>query len=408
MEDLDYNPVVPAHVPAGLVYDYNIADSTSKDPFLRIHEMFQEGVPEVFWTRHIGGHWCVLGAEAITGLNETDPKIVSAVRSFIPDYQNVDPPVSPPLTAEPPLHTAYRAAIAPMFTPQRMQKLEGEIRTLCRELIARIKERGECEFMEDFAAVLPSSVFLQIMDLPLEDAPRLRKLAEQVADPNSAPTRNRNTPIGELDAYMEHYIKERTAKPGADPVSYVVQAQIVDRPITFLEAVQLSRTILLGGLETTVAQLGFFAYHLAETPETRRLLIEQPEMTNKVVEEILRRYAIAPIGRCLEQDFFYRGVEMKAGDHIVWPVRSYNLDPNMFEDPMAIRFDRPHNRHSSFGTKSHHFCVGASLARLEMRLFAEEWLAAIPVFHVKANVKPRYQDGRVVRYKSLPLVVGAQ
>jgi camphor 5-monooxygenase len=407
MEDLDYNPVVPAHVPAGLVYDYNIADADSKDPFLRIYEMFQEGVPEVFWTRHIGGHWCVLGAEAITGLNETDPKIVSAVRSFIPDYQNVDPPVSPPLTAEPPLHTAYRGAIAPMFTPQRMQKLEGNIRTLCRELIARIKERGECEFMEDFAALMPPAIFLHIMDLPLEDAPRLRKLAEQVTNPLSAPMRNRNSPMGELDAYMERYIKERTAKPGDDPVSYVVEAQIIDRPIKFLEAVQLSRTVLLGGLETVVSQLGFFAYHMAETPETRRLLIEQPEMMNKVIEEIIRRYGIAPIGRCLEQDYAYRGVEMKAGDHIVWPVRSYNLDPNMFEDPMAIRFDRPHNRHSSFGIKNHHFCVGASLARLELRVFAEEWLAAIPDFHVKPDAKPIYLNGRIVRYKSLPLVVGA-
>jgi camphor 5-monooxygenase len=407
MEDLDYNPVVPDHVPPGLVYDYNIADCTSEDPFLRVYEMYQEGVPEIFWTRNIGGHWCVLSAEAITELNETDPKIISAVRSFIPDYQNADPPVSPPLTAEPPLHTAYRSALAPLFTPQRMLKLEGQIRELSRDLIARIKERGECEFMEDFAAVLPPSVFLHIMDMPLEDASRLQKLTEQVTNPNLAPMRNRNTPIAELDTYIEQYITERIAKPGDDPVSHVVRSQIIDRPIEFIEAIQLSRTILLAGFETTVSQLGFFAHHLAETPETRRLLIEQPQMMSKVIEEIIRRYGIAPIGRCLEQDFVYRGVKMKAGDHIVWPVRAYNLDPKMFEDPMTIRFDRPHNRHSSFGTKSHHFCVGASLARLELRLFAEEWLAAIPDFHVKPNTPPSYQDGRVVRYKDLPLVVGA-
>jgi camphor 5-monooxygenase len=407
MQDLDYNPVVPGHVPANLVYDYYMWDCTSKDPFLRIQEMFQEGVPEIFWTRHIGGHWCALGAEAIAGLNVTDPKTLSAIRSFIPDYQNVDPPVSPPLTAEPPLHTAYRLILSPMFSPQRMQKLEGAIRTLCRELIARIKERGECEFMEDFAALMPPTVFLHIMGLPLEDAPRLKELADNVTNPLATQTRNRNTPIAELDAYMEHYIKERIAKPGDDPVSHVARAQIIDRPIEFLEAVQLSRTLLLAGLETVVSQLGFLAFHLAETPTTRRLLIEQPGMVNTVVEEILRRYAISPIGRCLEQDYVYRGVEMKAGDHVSWPVRAYNLDPKMFEDPMTIRFDRPHNRHSSFGTKNHHFCIGASLARLELRLFTEEWLAAIPDFHVKPNAGPTYQDCRIIRYKSLPLVVGA-
>jgi camphor 5-monooxygenase len=403
MRDPNYNAVVPKHIPSSHVHDFDIYEQETRDPFLAVADLFAKGVPEIFWTRHQGGHWCVLGAEAITGLSEGDPTLFSAKKLMVPEVPG-DEMLFPPNDTDPPLHTAYRAAIAPLFSPARVEGLRSGVRELARKLIAELKGRGECEFMDEFAAQLPVIVFLKLADLPIEDRRRLRDIADRVINPVED-AGNRLTPLDEMGDYLLPYIEERMAKPGDDAISYVIQQKVNGRSLELDEVLKLTRSMVLAGLDTVAAMLGYFVHYLAETPELRRELIEHPESISRAVEEILRRHPPGNIGRYLTRDVVYRGVKMKAGEHVVWPVGMYNFDPKRFSEAIKVKLDRPNGRsHATFGV-GHHFCVGAGLARAELRIFAEEWLREIPDFHLKPGTRPKYRGGWVTAYKELKIVL---
>ncbi len=403
MHDPKYNPTIPSHVPTGLVYDHNILDYETQDPFQAVDDLFKNGAPEIFWTRNNNGHWLVMGIEAITGVN-TDPVLFSSRRLLSGEPLDSYTPYFPPVDTDPPLHTAYRAAVASLFLPPRVEAMKERIRELTRTLIGEIKKRGECEFMEDFAAQMPVIVFLQLLDLPGADRAKLRAIVLKVI--SSTNYQEAAVPFQQLSEYLLPVIKDRMANPGKDSLSHIARQRINDRPIELEEIVKLARTLVVGGLDTTSGMLGYFARYLAETPSARRQLIEQPEMTGKAIEEILRRYPVTNLGRYVTRDTVYRGVQMKAGDPVMCPIAMFNFDKYRFPNALSVQFDRAGNRHAAFGVGIH-MCVGAVLARAELRVFAEEWLRAIPDFHLKPGAKIEYRAGSTVIYKTLPIVLGA-
>jgi cytochrome P450 len=402
MKDLDYNADIPAHVPGALVHDHNIYDYETRDPYLAIHDLLESGVPEVFWTRNNGGHWMVMGAEANTALS-SDPVLFSATRLMVPDHANSDTPSFPPNDTDPPLHKEYRNVIAPLFTPARLALAEDKMREVTDTLIAGILKRGECEFVADFAAQMPVVVFLTLLDLPLGDRLTLRAIAHRVLHPKD--DGHRATPLQELADYLLPIIEDRSAHPRNDAISYILKQKVDGRNLTPEEMMRLSRTTLLGGLDTVPSMLTYFARHLAETPDDRRRLRDQPEMIKPAIEEILRRYPVSHIGRVLSADTTFRGVTMKKGEHVVWSVGMYNFDKRRFPNPMTVDFDRKRTAHATFGV-GEHFCVGSMLARAELRVFAEHWLKSIPDFHIKPGAKIKYRGGFNINYEELPLVVG--
>jgi camphor 5-monooxygenase len=251
---------------------------------------------------------------------------------------------------------------------------------------------------------MPIIIFLRQMELPPEDRVKLRELTYRVVNPEG--DGHRSVPLDELGAYLLPVVEERMEHPGDDAISHMAAQRMGERPFTLDELVKLTRTVLMGGLDTTAGMLGYFANYLAQSPEDRRKLSEHPELINKAVEEILRRFPIANIGRFVTRDVTYRGITMKAGDHILWPVGMYNFDPARYANPMKVEFERQKNQHASFGVGAH-FCVGAPLARAELRIFAEEWLREFPDFAVKPGFKVKYRRGFTVTYESLPLVLNA-
>jgi cytochrome P450 len=404
MHDPRYNPTIPSHVPASLVHDHNVLDYETQDPFQAVNALFEGGVPEIFWTRNCGGHWLVMGTEAITGVT-ADPSHFSSKQISNPEHWDSYSPYFPPVDTDPPLHTAYRTAIAPLFLPPRVELMKERIRELTRTLIGEIKKRGECEFMEDFAAQMPVIVFLQLLDLPEGDRAKLRAIVLRVV--SSTNYEEAAVPFQQLSEYLLPVIKSRMAKPGEDSLSHIATQRINDRPIELDEIVKLARTLVVGGLDTTSGMLGYFARYLADMPAARRQLIEQPEMIGKAIEEILRRYPVTNLGRYVTKDVVYRGVQMKAGDHVMCPIAMFNFDKHRFPNALSVQFDRTGNRHAAFGAGIH-TCVGSVLARAELRIFAEEWLPAIPDFHLKPGAKIEYRAGSTVIYKTLPIVLGAK
>jgi camphor 5-monooxygenase len=402
MHDPHYNPVVPGHVPAVLVRDYNVFDYESQDPYQAAHALLGSQAPEVFWTRNNGGHWVVTGAAATAELG-ADAALFSATRMMVPDHQNAEPPSFPPLDVDPPMHREYRNVLAPLFTPPRIALLEKSIREVTDKLISAVLERGECEFVEDFAAQMPVVVFLSLLDLPQEDRHRLRAIAHRILNP--VDDDHRNTPLQELSAYIRPIVEDRAAHPRNDIISLITAKEVAGRPQTVDEMEKLSRTLLLGGLDTVASMLTYFARYLADSPAVRQRLRAEPKSIKPAVEEILRRYPVSNIGRITMRDTTFRGVAMKKGDHVMWPVGMFNLDERRFPRALDVDIDRKPTTHATFGV-GEHFCVGSMLARTELAIFAQRWLERIPEFHVKPGVKLRYRGGFNVNLKELPLVIG--
>lgn len=402
MEDPDYNPVVPPHVPPSLVHDFNLYDYQSRDPFEAVHALFKQGVPELFWTRNLGGHWIVLGAGAISEVDR-NKTLFSTKRMFVPDVQNPDPPFFIPLQADLPMHTVYRGLITPLFTPDRISIIQERVRQTSEELIEQILQSNDLEFIRDYAAVLPVVIFLTLTDLPLADRDRLRAIAHRVLDPSDDV--NRSAPIQDLVDYLTPVIDQRIEFPGEDVFSKIITQGIQERGLARDEVIKLSCTLLVGGLDTVTAALTYFAQHLANHPADRRRLIEEPEVLPRAIEEILRRYPVSIIGRQFTEDTTFRGVEVRRDDHILWSVGMSNFDERVFQNPLAVDFDRKRAPHATFGAGIH-FCPGASLARTELRIFAETWLARIPEFHVPPGAGVKYKDGHTITLRALPLSIG--
>jgi cytochrome P450 len=141
---------------------------------------------------------------------------------------------------------------------------------------------------------------------------------------------------------------------------------------------------------------------LARNPEHCKQLVAEPALIPHAVEELLRRHGIANFGRMVTKDFEYKGIPMCKGDLVLLPAALYNLDERLYQDPMSVDFHRPNKVHGGFGTGIHR-CLGAQLARVELRVLLQEWLQRIPEFAISGDSQVIVKSGRINAIKQLPL-----
>lgn len=378
---------VPDNVPPELVVDFDYNDPPGGDQveghaaWHRLH-----AGPDIFWTPHHGGHWVITRAEDVEYMMKTHE-----------DFSNhgMTIPIIPtpyrklPLEEDPPESSPFRNLIQPFFLPKAVETLESDARELSISLIEGFRDRGECEFMGDFAHHLPIVIFLKMVNLPLSDRPLLLDITERSTRGTSVEMKNQAQ--AELMGYLEKSMVERRVRPGNDLISKIVTATINGQPISESDARGLLSIVVFGGLDTVASALGYFAYFLARHPEHCRQLVEDPSLIPAAVEELLRRYGIAGTGRMLTRDLDYKGVSFRKGD-LVWIQHlMYGLDDHKHENPLQVDFRRPSSMHAAFGFGVHR-CPGSYLARTELKVFLQEWLKRIPEFRVKPG-------GRVVEGK---------
>jgi cytochrome P450 len=160
--------------------------------------------------------------------------------------------------------------------------------------------------------------------------------------------------------------------------------------------------LIAAGLDTVASMLGFVTMFLAQNPTHRQQLIDNPARIGPALEELMRRHHLASIARMVVADVDYRGVALKAGDMILISTPSAGIDPRRYPDPFTVDFDRKATRTLVFG-RGPHQCVGAFLARTELRVFLTEWLKRIPHFDIRAGEVPSTAIGKVIAVRSLPL-----
>ena len=281
-----------------------------------------------------------------------------------------------------------------------MQELQSSVRVLCKELIDGFHARGECEFVDDFAKRLPIVVFLRLVDLPLSDREHLLELTEKST---RGTDKERSDANQGLAAYVQKWIVARRAQPGPDLFSKIVNARIEGQPLSDEMTFGMLANVIFGGLDTVAASLSFVARWLAANPEARHELAANPARIPEAEEEFYRRFGIPQTARVIARDFLYKDVPFKKGEQILLPKVLHGLDERRYPDPLRVDFSRGRAPHAAFGDGVHR-CPGSFLARQELRIFLEEWLARIPDFRIKPGAQPVTSSGMVNGVLSLPLV----
>jgi cytochrome P450 len=302
-----------------------------------------------------------------------------------------------PLSVDPPDHAKYRRMLDPQFSPKRMKDLEPEARKLVNEVIDSFVDKGRCDFHEDFATPLPSTIFLALMGLPQDDLPQFLRWRDDTirpqADEHGNEEAKREAAGKAIEDYFEQKIEEKRSQPDDRLLSTIVHGEIEGRPLTHEELIGTTHLLLLGGLDTVTATLDCMIVYLAQHPERRRALVADGSLVAGAVEELLRHQTpVMMVPRIVAQDYELGGVKFEAGDGATLLVGAANCDRSEFDDATEVRFDRESNRHLAFGAGPHR-CLGSHLARLELTVALEEFHRRIPDYELAPETMISFSPG---------------
>jgi cytochrome P450 len=393
---------VPDHVPPELVRQAGIIYSPEflADPykfFAGMHEKF----PPIFYdVGPFGNAWVLTKHEdALFALRHAEYFSNEDATPFPRDPEDYFYFI--PIEVDPPEHRKYRNIVDPIVSPQGVLKLEERIRALANELIDDIIDKGECEFDEAFGRPLPVLVFLDLMGLPRDMCDTFVSWAMALLHSNDRAIMGQT--LKTIGDYLKTAIADKQANPDDGLVSRIVHAEIDGKPISEKEAFGFATFLFIAGLDTVFATLNNMWLWLARNPERRQEIIDNPENINAQVEELLRVFSVTFSGRTVAQDVEIRGVQLKKGDKITSILPACNFDPDVFPNPTEVNFHRPKKIILAF-TVGVHSCMGAHLARLEIKIALQEWLKRIPDFKVKPGAETIYRPGGVIGPESVPLV----
>lgn len=400
---------VPDHIPAALVRDI---DAYALDGIEEgFHEAWkkvqQADTPPLVWTPLTGGHWIATRGALIDDIYRSPDRFSSHV-IWVPKeagekYKMV------PTRMDPPEHTPYRKALDKGLNLGQMRKIEGDIRAVAIDLIDGFAARGHCDFEKDYAAIFPVKVFLALAGLPMEDAAGLNRLANQMTRPSGntpeEQARSLETANKGFFDYVAPIIAERRGGTGSDLITQMVNSEINGQPMAEDKALGLVSLLLLGGLDTVVNFLSFMMIYLARHPAKVEELRSDPVKLQRGVEEMFRRFPVVSDARMVAEDMEYHGTQLKRGEMILLPTALHGLDDAEHADPMTLDLDRRNVAHSTFAQGPHR-CAGMHLARLEVMVTLQEWLARIPRFALRDDKAPIYHAGIVAAVENVPLVWG--
>lgn len=394
-------PSVPDHVPPHLVWDHSLEPFCHEldDPFLaasRLHEG-----PDIFWATD-SGHgrpaWVItrhtLQQEAFADYAHFTSQGGSGFEQML----NVSWRLIP-LDYDPPQHSRYRMVLNPFFTPAKVSELDAAVRGVCNSLIAKFEDRGACEFVSEFATPFPSYIFLALMGMPIERAPQF--LAWERALTHGSDPAERLGAARAVCEYLTGFVKEQRANPTADLMRGLMGAQIEGRPLTDDEILAMAHTFYFGGLDTVYSSLGFILRHLATHPDLQAQLRDKPELIPQAVDELLRAFSVVSSRRCVTEDFCFHGVQMRRGDLVVLPLYLAGRDPQTHPNPHEIDLNRKSGR-LTFASGPHH-CLGAHLARREIRIALETLLSRFKNIRIPPGETYDYHSGVTFGVDRLPL-----
>jgi cytochrome P450 len=312
----------------------------------------------------------------------------------------------PPISADPPLHTWTRRLILPTMSPQRVRGYERYTRELCHRLVDGFLERDNktVDAAAEYAQQIPVRVIGHILGVPESMSDTFTEWVRDVLEFAHDGERRRRGVLGIL-GYLTEAVDERIANPTDDFISELLQAEHDGETIQRDVVLGMCALLLVAGIDTTWSSIGSTMWHLATHPDDRTRLATEPDLMMTAVEEFLRAYSPVTMARRLSNDVEFHGCPMKAGERVLMNFPGANRDPDAFPDADKVVLDRLDNRHIAFGVGIHR-CAGSNLARMEIRVALEEWLARIPEFEVIDPARVTWAGGQVRGPRSIPVRIG--
>ena len=377
------------------------------DPY-PIWEDLRQRCPVAHSERY-GGTWLPVTHDLVSEVaydheHFTSRSVVVSARRPGPDDLPAPIGLSPPITSDPPFHSIVRRMLLPAFTPTPTAALEPFTRELCRELLRATEGRTTFDAALEYAQHIPVRVIVRYLGFRQEDADMFRSIIRLVLEEVDLPVEEREERFTEVDAFMDAQIEDHIAHPRDDLTSFLLEAEIDGHKLPVEQVRGTMVLLMIAGIDTTWSAIGASLWHLAQHPEDRRRLATEPGLMDTALEELLRAYAPVTMARLVATDFDFHGHPFKEGDWLLLPFPAANRDPAVFENPGQVRLDRARNRHAAFGLGRHR-CLGSNLARMELRVALEEWLARYPDFELSDPNAVTWSAGQVRGPRTLPVAI---
>ena len=372
----------------------------------------------IHWTRGIvSPFWSVTRYDDIIAVF-SEPNLFSSMRGLIvpssPEMEALTPEMQGAgqmmIMTDPPLHNAMRRAFNRLFLPRPIGKYESPGHELVAEILDGVLERGECDFVVEVAARLPMAFICEIMGIPRKDWADMFKWGNMSVgqeDPeyqveSGSPMETRQEGAANLGSYCAKLALERRGSDGEDLLSVLGNATVNGQPLTELQLIHNGFLYIVGGLETTRNAISGGLLALIENPEQRKRLVNNPALMPTAVEECLRWTSpLTHIARVATGDTELAGRKIREGDRVALWIPSANRDEKVFDDPYRFDIGRAPNEHIAFG-KGEHFCAGAHLARLELRLMLTDILQRIEQIELAGKVE-RLKSNLIAGIKHMPV-----
>ena len=330
------------------------------------------------------------------------------------EYLGSDRPAIP-LGLDGPIHKQYRHMMDPVFAPRRIEPLGAQVEKLAHELIDTFIDNGEVDAYKEWCEPLPSIIFLSIMGLPLEEYDRFHNFKNLIlgnAELDDISPEERVARSTEAVVWLQSYFnadldaREKESAPRDDMIGWLLTAEVDGHRLGRTEMLDILGLLMIAGLDTVAASLGCFLSYLARTPDQRKLLVDNPDVTRRAVEELMRYESPVTEGyRVAKADIdLPSGVHVPAGSWMLISWSAANVDPAVFENPLKVDFNREPNPHIGFASGFHR-CLGSHLARLELSVALNAWHSRIPDYRIRDGVELVY-SGNPRAPHNLPLVWG--
>lgn len=399
----NFTPVVPDHVPPELVVDWSFqtGPGVGRDPQKMIDQL-REGPPIVYSAAGRRGRstWIFKRYDHIVEAFQNTELFSSKNYSGFSSLIGEDWPMIPS-DVDAPQHRPFRMFLNKVFSPKHLNTMDDGIRESVRSLIDAIEPKGQCEFQASFGRPLPTTVFLRMMGLPLEDADKLLGWEHLLMHGVDLDDRARG--VRAIKTYLEGVIEDRMSAPRDDILTYVATGVIDGQPLSAQDKLGMCFVLYAAGLDTVASALGFSFKFLAQHPDQQEKLQKQPELRERAIEELLRANSMVVAGRFVTRDVDFHGVHLKKGDFVSLGTLFADRDPDLFANPSAVDFERREAlRHITFGSGPHN-CLGSHLARREMRITFQEWFDRMPTFRLGEEAEPVTYGGAVFGVDTLPL-----
>jgi cholest-4-en-3-one 26-monooxygenase len=377
------------------------------------HDMFdtlRRDAPLYFHPEPNGsGFWCVVRYHDLEQISRDVHQFSSegGITLFEQAEEELEQQRMMMLMMDPPRHTKLRLLVNKGFTPRMIERLHDRIRQAAVDIVDKVAERGECDFVVDVAAELPLQVIAEMMGVPQEDRHKVFEWSNRLIgseDPEYAVSVEDATGAAvEMFSYAHDLAAAKRANPGDDIISALLAAEVDGERLTDVEFDLFFELLAVAGNETTRNLISHGMLALVENPDQRALLLADPSLLPSAVDEMLR-YAspVMYMRRTAQRDVELHGQHIQQGDKVALWYIAANHDPAVFTDPHRFDIRRDPNDYLAFGGGGPHFCLGSHLAKLEIRVMFEELLTRLPDIELNGPVQ-RLRSNFINGIKHMPV-----